>query len=162
MEVIVSKFEIKLDRSGPVVKVTMIGIIDEDVDFSKYKLEGAEQVVIEMEHIKSINSCGIREWIRWINEVPNATVEYHLCPKIIIDQINMVQGFLPNHGVVKSFYVPFYSDDSGVEKNVLFKQGTEFDHSGLKSVPSIKDDSGQEMEMDVVESKYFKFLKKAA
>lgn len=157
-----AKFDIKLDKVGTTVKVTMVGTIDEDVDFNKYPIDGAEQIVLELENIKSINSCGIREWIKWINTVPNAKVEYHLCPKIIVDQINMVQGFLPTHGAVKSFYVPFYSDESGEEKNILFHYGKEFDQSGMKLVPSIKGDDGKEMEMDVVETKYFKFLKKSA
>ena len=72
----------------------------------------------------------------------------------------MVQGFLPAQGRVNSFFVPFYSEESGGEKNVLFRSGQEFSDSGEIKVPSVKDDEGHEMEMDVVEAKYFKFLKK--
>ena len=101
-----------------------------------------------------------REWIKWIGTASGAQVQYFDCPKIIVDQINMVQGFLPPQGRVESFYVPFYSDDTGSEKNVLFTFGKEYGDGGLTNIPEVKDDAGQAMEMDVVEAKYFKFLKK--
>jgi len=154
------KFDIKMEKSGGNVKVTLAGTIDEDADFNPHGLQGASSVEIHVGNVKSINSCGIREWIKWVSTSGGAAVQYHECPKIIVDQINMVQGFLPTQGKVMSFYVPFYADDSGAEKNVLFKMGQEYNEGGLTNVPEIKDDQGQAMEMDVVEAKYFKFLKK--
>ncbi len=155
-----SKFNLNIDKGSPTWQVKVTGTIDEDVDFGLFSLEGAQQIELLLNDVKSINSCGIREWIKWIGSAGQVPVVYHECPKIIVDQINMVQGFLPTLGKVQSFYVPFYSEDSGNEKNILFTNGKEFDESGGLHVPSIKDESGQEMEMDVVEAKYFKFLKK--
>lgn len=155
-----SKFNINIDKSSPTWQVKVTGTIDEDVDFGLYSLEGAGNIDMHLSDVKSINSCGIREWIKWIGSAGQVPVVYNECPKIIVDQINMVQGFLPALGKVQSFFVPFYSEDSGDEKNVLFTNGKEFDESGAINVPSIKDESGQDMEMDVVEAKYFKFLKK--
>jgi hypothetical protein len=154
------KFEIKVEKSGADAQVIVSGVIDEDVDFTPYSLEGLGSATFQLGGIKSINSCGIREWIKWVGTAGSAKIEYFECPKIIVDQINMVQGFLPSQAVVKSFFVPYYSDDSGNEKNVLFTLGNEYDDSGLKAPPEVKDDSGAPMEMDVVEAKYFKFLKK--
>lgn len=154
------KFEIKVDKAGANAKVTVTGVIDEDVDFTPYTLSGSSGVEFHLGGIKSINSCGIREWIKWVGTAGSAGVQYFECPKIIVDQINMVQGFLPAQGKVMSFYVPFYSDDSGAEKNVLFTHGKEYNDQGLQAAPEVKDDSGAAMEMDVVEAKYFKFLKK--
>lgn len=155
-----AKFEIAVDKSSPEFKVSIAGTIDEDVDFTPYALAGANSVEVQLGNVKSINSCGIREWIKWIGTAGTAKVTYNECPKIIVDQINMVQGFLPATGKVNSFYVPFYNDDSGAEKSVLFRHGQEFSDSGLANVPEVKDDEGNAMEMDVVEAKYFKFLKK--
>ncbi len=154
------KFDIKIDKASPEFKVMVSGVIDEDVDFNQYSLAGAKSVQMVLGGVKSINSCGIREWIRWIGSAGTAPVVYSECPKIIVDQINMVQGFLPNTGRVMSFYVPFYSDDSGEDKSVLFSFGKEYSDSGLAAVPEVKDSAGKAMEMDVVEAKYFKFLKK--
>ena len=78
----------------------------------------------------------------------------------VVDQINMVQGFLPATGKVISFFVPFYNEDSGSEKSILFSYGREYTEEGVSKTPDVLDDAGKPMEMDVVEAKYFKFLKK--
>jgi hypothetical protein len=155
-----AKFEIAVDKTSADFKVSIAGTIDEDVDFAPYALAGATTVEVQLGNVKSINSCGIREWIKWISTAGSAKVTYNECPKIIVDQINMVQGFLPAGGKVNSFFVPFYNDDSGSEKSVLFRHGQEFSDAGLAAIPEVKDDEGNAMEMDVVEAKYFKFLKK--
>lgn len=155
-----SKYNIQVDKSGDTWKVRVAGSIDEDADFAPFALNGAKQIEFYLGQVKSINSCGIREWIKWVGTAGGVEVLYHECPKIIVDQINMVQGFLPAQGKVVSFYVPYYSEESSSEKSVLFRNGQEFDTSGNIRSPVVKDDSGHEMEMDVVEAKYFKFLKK--
>lgn len=155
-----SKHEIKIEKSGTQMNVSVSGVIDEDVDFSHYNISGATQVDLKLASIKSINSCGIREWIKWMSTAGTAKIVYHECPKIIVDQINMVQGFLPATGKVMSFYVPYYNDETGSEKNVLFNFGKEFNEQSVTPPADVKDESGNPMEMDVVEAKYFKFIKK--
>jgi hypothetical protein len=154
------KFDLKIEKAGAEFKIFVDGVIDEDADFVPHKLEGAQKIVVHTGGVKSINSCGIREWIKWIGSAGPVNVEYVECPKIIVDQINMVQGFLPKTGRVQSFYVPYYSEALDQERNVLFTLGKEYTDQGLSETPVIKDDQGNEMEMDVVEAKYFKFLKK--
>ena len=90
----------------------------------------------------------------------NAKINFNSCPKVIVDQINMVDGFLPTNGKVKSFFVPYFNDDAGSEKNVLFRYGTEFTEGQINPPASVTDDQGNAMEMDVIESKYFKFIKR--
>ncbi|PWU14840.1 MAG: hypothetical protein C5B49_12600 [Bdellovibrio sp.] len=153
------KFEITINKKGNDWAIKMGGTIDEDVDFGQYMLTGAQKIDLHLADIKSINSCGIREWIKWIGATA-AAVTYHECPKIIVDQINMVQGFLPGRATVNSFFVPFYCEESSSEKSYLFRLGHEFNSNGDLKIPIVKDDQGHVMEMDVVEAKYFKFLKK--
>jgi hypothetical protein len=155
-----SKYAIQIVKEGTKFKVQVTGTIDEDVDFNPYSLAGASEIEMLLKDVKSINSCGIREWIKWIGTGGDVPVTYNDCPKIIVDQVNMVQGFLPTKGRVITFFVPFYNEESGAEKNVLFRLGTEFDDAGQLKAPQIKDEAGNDMEMDVVEAKYFKFLKK--
>lgn len=155
-----SKFELKIDKNADAAKISIAGIIDEDVDFTQYSLGGIKQLEFDLNNVKSINSCGIREWIKWLGTNGTAKMTYVNCPKIIVDQINMVDGFLPSNGKVLSFYVPYYNDDSGSEKNVLFKHGAEYTDTTVTPPAKVSDDSGNAMEMDVIESKYFKFLNK--
>jgi hypothetical protein len=154
------KLEVKMNKDGAKLNVILGGSIDEDVDFTKLNLAEAQEIDLELGGIKSINSCGIREWIKWMATNKEAVIHFNKCPKVIVDQINMVDGFLPSNAKVNSFFVPYYNDDSGAEKNVLFRYGTEFSEGTLNPPPAIKDDQGNDMEMDVIESKYFKFIKR--
>lgn len=154
------KFEAKVDQQGEKVKLFLSGVIDEDADFSQLKIGASKEVVLDLTSVKSINSCGIREWIKWVGTMDSKPISYQNCPKVIVDQINMVDGFLPRNAKVDSFFVPYYNEESGAEKNVLFRNGTEF-NGGIVTPPTqVQDDDGNAMEMDIIESKYFKFLTK--
>lgn len=155
------KLDVKAENAGSKLTLHMAGTIDEDADFSQIGITGSPEIEVELGQLKSINSCGIREWIKWMGGAAAAKITFVNCPKVIVDQINMVDGFLPSNGKVLSFYVPYYNDDSGAEKNVLFRYGTEFNDGAVTPPSSVKDEDGNEMEMDVIESKYFKFLKRA-
>jgi len=152
--------DVKMEKQGEKLLVHMAGTIDEDVDLNQINLAGHSQIEIDLEGLRSINSCGIREWIKWLSAVPQTQLSFSHCPKVIMDQINMVDGFLPTNGKVNSFYVPYYNDDSGSEKNVLFRYGNEFSEGNLNPPAAVKDEDGNDMEMDVIEAKYFKFIKK--
>lgn len=155
-----AKLDVKINKNAGTMNIQMSGTIDEDVDFAQINLTEAQQIDLELAGVKSINSCGIREWIKWMTTNKNAKINFNKCPKVIVDQINMVDGFLPQNGKVSSFYVPYYNDDSGSEKNVLFRYGTEFTEGSVNPPPEVKDDQGHKMEMDIIESKYFKFIKR--
>lgn len=155
-----AKFDVKMNKEGEKLNVVMGGSIDEDADFTQLSLGGVAKIEIQMANLKSINSCGIREWIKWMSTAPTANIVFSECPKVIVDQINMVDGFLPTNAKVQSFFVPYYNDDSGSEKNVLFRLGTEFTENSVNPPTNVQDDEGNPMEMDVIESKYFKFIKK--
>lgn len=136
------------------------GNIDEDANFAPPELGGAGLVVLDLAAVSAINSVGIREWIKWLKTIPGSVqILVRKCPKIIVDQINMVSGFLPPTAKVESFFVPYYSDSSGEEKMVLFESGKEFKDGEVTPPADVKDESGEAMEMDVIEAKYFKFLK---
>lgn len=153
-------FSIDKVSDGGKVVLQLKGNIDEDANFAPPDVSGAGAVVLDLESVSAINSVGIREWIKWVKAFP-ATLQLSVrkCPKIIVDQINMVSGFLPSHAVVESFFVPYYSDSTGNEKMVLFENGKEFSNGEVNAPPEVKDESGEVMEMDVIEAKYFKFLK---
>ncbi|MBT4762636.1 MAG: hypothetical protein HOO06_13130 [Bdellovibrionaceae bacterium] len=152
------QLNINVATAGDEITINVMGHIDEDADFTSTELKGSK-ITFDLEKVETINSCGIREWIKWIKSSPEASkIVYKNCPKVIVDQVNMVAGFLPNNGSIESFYVPYYSEESGDEKMILFNHGVEFNGSNITPPDGIKDDDGEEMEMDVIEAKYFKFL----
>ena len=155
-------FSITKQPEGNRLAVTVGGSVDEDANFQPLDLGSFTAVVIDLSGVSAINSVGIREWIKWVKVLPaSIQLAVRKCPKIIVDQINMVAGFLPPSTTIESFYVPYYSDATGSEKMVLFENGKEFKNGNVEYPAEVKDDSGEVMEMDVIEAKYFKFLKNA-
>lgn len=144
------------------------GPIDEDVQFppmdtSKYKV-----LFVDLKGVTAINSVGIREWLNWIKPLTEKVqVVLMKCPKPLVFQLNMVEGFLPKNAVVKSFFVPFYCEKCDKEENILFNVGQEVQLSpgsyklnyDLNAMKSCKE-AACELEMDATEAKYFQFLKK--
>lgn len=155
-----SKSQFLISQKGAETVVQISGTLDEDTDFTKHDISQAQVIHLHLSGVKSINSCGIRDWIKWLSSSPAEAVVLEECPKVIVDQINMVQGFLPSNGQVLSFYVPYFSEDNDEEKLVLFRSGVEFTPDGEIRAPEVTDSAGNPMEMDIVESKYFKFLQK--
>src|SRR6185312_6320787 len=154
-------FGIAKQLEGAKLILKISGGVDEDANFQPVELGGANAVILDLSGVTAINSVGIREWIKWVKAFPTTVqLSVRQCPKIIVDQINMVAGFLPPGTRIESFYVPYYSESTGNEKMVLFEHGKEFKDGGAIDFPAeVKDDSGEPMEMDVIEAKYFKFLK---
>lgn len=155
------QFQVEKKKDGSQLTIGFKGNVDEDAILNNVTFEGANQIVLDLQGITAINSCGIREWIKWLKAAPaSSKIIYKNCPKIIVDQINMVAGFLPANGEVDSFFVPYFNENSGNEKMVLFRKGVEVKEGALVPPEVVKDENGEAMEMDVIESKYFKFLKK--
>jgi hypothetical protein len=154
-------FKANLSSSGNVDILNLEGHIDEDANLTTIPKGKSSVLEINFQKVVAINSCGIREWIKWLATIPaDKKIVYINCPKIIVDQANMVAGFIPQNGKIKSFYVPYYSEDSDREKMILFTEGKEFNGKELTPPSAVMDEeSGTEMEMDVIEAKYFKFIK---
>lgn len=152
---------VKHKKNNDQLYIQLEGNLDEEVNFPTELLSGFKTIVFDFGSVTGINSCGIREWIRWITPYrDSSTMHFRNCPKIIVDQINMVDGFLPTNAFVESFYVPYYSDETDEEKHILFSYGVEYNETGIHYPNSILDSKNQPMEIDVIESKYFRFLQK--
>jgi anti-anti-sigma regulatory factor len=153
-------FAIGKQQEGSTLVLKVSGGVDEDANFQPVDIGPATAVVLDLSDVTAINSVGIREWIKWVKAIPaTAQLSVRRCPKIIVDQINMVAGFLPPTAKIESFFVPYYADATGTEKMILFEKGKQFGDGDVTPPEEVKDDSGELMEMDVIEAKYFKFLK---
>ncbi len=160
-----TKFEIQKDAaakaSGGEVHLKISGAIDEDASFP-FDLIPADgsSLVLNLAGVSLINSCGIRSWVKWIKGIPESTklVLYDV-PKIVVDQINMVDGFVPINTQIESFYVPYFCDACEEVTQVLYKAGKHYLGKDLKfKEPVACQKCKGETEIDVLETKYFKFL----
>lgn len=140
------------------VIVELSGAIDEDADFSKIKeLGGMSSYEFHFENINSINSCGVREWTNFVSSLgEDCDIKYFNCRQIIIEQINMVHGFIPKNASIESFYAPYFCEDLDKEYKILLKACEVVD----KKAPEVDcPDGDHEMEFDAIEGQYFNFIK---
>ncbi|MBK9294432.1 MAG: hypothetical protein IPM57_08295 [Oligoflexia bacterium] len=146
-----------------IVNVQVSGLINEDIHLNKLSLNGAKGVVFDFANVDAINSIGVKMWIGYLGEIPqNVPTKYVNCPRVFVDQMNMVMGFKPKHIAVDSFFVPYYCDECSKVQPTLYNNGKEFDTSGKINHPQKVEcpKCKVPMQMDVMEAKYFMFLKR--
>ena len=134
---------------------SFIGSINEDFTFEDLISEQSEIYIFDLEKVTLLNSCGIREWIRFLDKLgPQVKLIYRNCPPVVILQMNMVKGFLTENASVESFYAPYYDEDNDEELKVLLKT----DEISENKAPEKLSKSGKPLEFDGVEATYFRFL----
>lgn len=152
-----SKVDINIQDDAGIMRIQFAGIIDEDVDFSSIPTEPRKEYHFDFDGVTGINSCGIREWVRFTERLdPTAHLVYEKCTQIIIEQINMVAGFFRSGSTVKSFYAPYFCEKCDSEKKMLIDAGQV---NGVQAPELNCGQSPCEMEFDALEEQYFRFLK---
>ncbi len=118
---------------------------------------------IDVKDLVAMNSLGIRNFHNWIHRVQCERLRFFYCPRIFINQLNLVEGFLPAKAEIESFFVPYYSERTGEDASVLFTKYLEYKKVNGKltlSIPEMQDSEGNKMELDVFQGQYFRFLEK--
>ncbi len=165
-----SGFKVIQSRNGSELNLNLSGIVDEDAQFPVLDLTGTKQIFFDLKEVKSINSVGIREWLNWIKSLAEkCQVVMKNCPKSLVFQFNMVEGFLPKASKVTSLYVPFFCEKCDLEESILFEVGKElnvkdgvvsvnYDLAKIKTCETSTSDC--QLKIDIAEVKYFQFLKR--
>lgn len=153
-----SKLKINKQLVDNKLLVYLSGTIDEDADFKPLDGLTQPQISFDFNDITLLNSCGIREWIGFIQKLPETTIlQYQRCPQIIIEQINMVHGFFKSGSQIESFYAPYFCADCDKESKILL---TTDKVKNNKAPETTCPNCGVEgMEFDALEEQYFHFLK---
>ena len=108
-------YDLNIQDEGDKRHIWIRGEIDEDFDASQLRKIFTNNVILHLEDVKSISSCGIREWISFISELPETTsLEFEKCSIPITRQFGMLSNFR-GHGLVKSFFAPYYCDECDEE-----------------------------------------------
>ncbi len=150
-----SKLSISTRITDDVAYVELVGTIDEDSTFDKIKNLQMNKFVFDFNKVTMINSCGIREWIKYLPEIEGAQITYQNCPQIIIEQVNMVHGFIKKGIVVDTFYAPYFCPNCDTEKKILLKSSEVVNFKApMKQCNTCKSD----LEFDAIEKQYFSFL----
>lgn len=156
--------EVKIN--GTRHELIMEGPISEKTTLYSHDMRGATEILINMEKVTFINSIGVKNWINWTMKIPSmCKVRLAKCPFVIINQANIVHGFLPKHCTIESFIAPFACTSCGHEKLIDLTVGQEYQYKTATEPKFLKlpeeilcNKCGDFMEADFLIEKSFMFL----
>lgn len=156
-------YKLDIQDEGDQRHIWIRGQIDEDFDAGELSKAFTPNVVLHLEDVRSISSCGIREWISFISELPPGIhLEFEKCSIPITRQFGMLSNFR-GPGLIRSFYAPYYCDECDEETERLVKVTGNFEVDGDSATPERKCAvCGGPLEFDGVERVYFSFLREIA
>ena len=157
------KFYLGANTVEDVTFLKVSGVVDEDNSLARSlkKIDG-KTVIIDLSGVTRINSCGVRDWVNWLNDLYAKEKQIILvrCSPCIVNQINLVNNFV-GRGMVKSFFAPFYCPKCDIEQQKLL-QVEAFASMKRPAAPDARGDGCNEaqcqMEFDDIEEAYFAFI----
>ena len=117
------------------------------------------KILVNMVKVERINSCGVRDWVRWLQSLESRDNTIHLvaCSPAVVAQLNMVRNFCGARGHVVSFQAPYYCETCDREHRETFLSsslGTTSD-----APLALCESCGEPMTFDDMEASYFAFLR---
>lgn len=152
-----SKFQIERVTLGGVPVVRVSGTIDERAELESISEQVPAELWFDVGGIRRVNSIGVRMWVEAMRSVPESVPMYFLrCSTSVIDQCNLVLGFL-GHGSIVSFYAPLICEDCNEQQTHLFETAGCLALGG--QLPTVEcPHCKQPMELDDFEEHYLHFL----
>src|SRR5438045_5300629 len=118
--------------------VEFFGEIDENADFAELKRRLRGNVVFHLADVRRINSCGVREWVNFVRDLPNVTeLVFSHCSPAIVTQLNMIYNFR-GAATVRSFYAPYVCEECNNEEEKLLDVDTHFTTGGVGEPPGFR------------------------
>jgi anti-anti-sigma regulatory factor len=139
--------------------VEFTGEIDENADFAELRRRLKGNVVFHLAEVRRINSCGVREWVNFVRDLPSVTeLTFTHCSPAIVTQLNMIYNFRGT-AKVRSFYAPYVCDKCGHEEEKLLDVQSQFPGGKPGKVPDFTcEQCGEPMEFDDLPERYLSFL----
>ena len=150
-----NQLNLNVQIQGETAIISLVGVINEDAQFDKIQSLNLKKYIFDFDKITLINSCGIRDWIKFLQSLGSVEIHYENCPQIIIEQINMVHGFITPNTKITTFYAPYFCDKCDSEKKIKLKAADILmGKAPVETCPTCKDI----LEFDALEKQYFHFL----
>jgi hypothetical protein len=139
--------------------VEFTGEIDENADFVELRRQLKGTVVFKLGEVRRINSCGVREWVNFVRDLPDvADLTFSHCSPAIVTQLNMIFNFRGT-AKVRSFYAPYICESCNLEEEKLLDVETDFPNRQTERVPEHAcAKCGEPMEFDDLPERYLSFL----
>lgn len=115
--------------------------------------------MFHLAEVRRINSCGVREWVNFVRDLPNVTeLTFTHCSPAIVTQLNMIFNFR-GAAKVRSFFAPYICESCGTEDEKLLDVQSQFSSGQYNRVPDFScEKCGQVMEFDDLPERYLSFL----
>jgi hypothetical protein len=139
--------------------VEFFGEIDENADFAELRRRLRGSVVFHLAEVRRINSCGVREWVNFVRDLPGVTeLTFTHCSPAIVTQLNMIYNFRGS-AKVRSFYAPYVCESCNHEEEKLLDVQSQFPNGNVSAVPDFKcEQCNSAMEFDDLPERYLSFL----
>jgi len=151
------RWAVESRENGHMVRIS--GSITEEADLHALVALGqGKDLRLDLAGVDEINSCGVREWIRFVRRVSETASDLELvrCSPAIVRQLNMVSNFRGS-GRVTSVMLPYYCDACGAEQERYLELG------GADAPPEIQETvvcerCGEQAEFDDLPDSYMGFI----
>lgn len=154
-----SELTIKKQEDRDCNHLKISGKINEHASFQGVDFGTAPTIKIDLTEVTAINSVGIRTWLGFIKTIPqDRIVSFKNLPKVLVDQCNMIKGFIPIWAHIENFEVPYYCPSCESVTKIFFSV-TSLESEKLKQTKVVCDHCQKKTELDVLPENYLKFLK---
>ena len=148
------------DNSSPQPKITMNGVIDETVDFSKLSEAGKSELHLICREVNRINSVGIKIWRDFFRNYreKGGSLRFHELSPALVATMNYISDFVEVKELV-SVCAPYVCPTC---KTAAIKVLTVAEAKGYlpKPPPMTCPKCSAEMELDEIPEEYFSFSQK--
>lgn len=142
--------------------VSLRGVFDDEAEFPSLQVPADAALHFDLEGFRAINSVGIKLFMEWVHGLAVESMDFARCPKVFVDQLNMVPGFLPGRAKISSFYVPYYNEETQEEVSALYHRGVHYrkppDGPPQILPPQVSGANKKPLEIDILPERYFRFL----
>ena len=147
-------------EQGDLVFVRLDGIIDEGNGLAGRLAElSGRKILLNMAKVERINSCGVRDWVRWIEALEGNQNGIFLvqCNPVVVAQINMVRNFCGARAHVVSFQAPYFCSHCQKEHRETVVTSTV--GAAARPPEAVCETCGEVMEFDDLPESYFSFTR---
>ncbi len=139
--------------------IRLSGVIDEDNRLTDLlsQIQGS-RLFIDLVDIERINSCGVRDWVNWLDAATRERQDTLLidCSPAIVAQLNLVGNFAASAGVL-SIVAPYYCESCDLERTTLLTVA-DLEAPDPRAPSLACEACAQPMAFDDIEESYFAFL----
>ncbi len=145
----------RVEESGGQTTVAFVGEIDEHADFAPLRARLHGPVAFSLAGIRRINSCGVREWVNFVRDLPAVSeLSFTGCSTAFVTQLNMIFNFR-GKARIRSFFAPYACDGCGHDDDWLVEIGD--DRRATLPTPRCPR-CGEAMQFDDLPERYLSFL----